>query len=104
MIDNGHKKRLCDDLPKGKYKYKLFFKTKFPQDKRLVFASWAAKYQDKLEVGGVTEQWLNGKLHWTQSPFMYVEDEKTLSMVGMFISGYVQKVEDFIPRNTISTA
>ena len=104
MIDNGHKKRLCDDLPKGKYKYKLFFKTKFPQDKRLVFASWAAKYQDKLEVGGVTERWLNGKLPWTQSPFMYVEDEKTLSMVGMFISGYVQKVEDFIPRNTISTA
>jgi hypothetical protein len=69
-----------------------------------VFASWAAKYQDKLEVSGVSELWLNGKLPYTQSPFMYVKDEKTLSMVGMFVSGYVQKVEDFIPRNTISTA
>lgn len=104
MMDNGHKKRLCDALPKGKYKYKLFFKAKFPEDKRLAFASWASNYQDKLEVSGVSERWLRGSVMWTQSPFMYVEDDKTLSMVGMFLSGYVQKVENFIPRNTISTA
>lgn len=104
MIDNGHKVRLCDALPKGKYRYKLFFKTKFPEDKRSAFASWASKYQDKLEINGVSERWLQGIISWTQNPFMYIEDEKTLSMVGMFLSGYVQKVENFIPRNTISTA
>jgi hypothetical protein len=31
---------------------------------------------------------------------MYVEDDKMLSMAGMYLSGYVKKVEEFILRET----
>jgi hypothetical protein len=35
---------------------------------------------------------------------MYVEDEKMLSMTGMYLSGYVKKVEEFILRENALTA
>jgi hypothetical protein len=32
---------------------------------------------------------------------MYVDDDKMLSMTGMYLSGYVKKVEEFIPRDSV---
>jgi hypothetical protein len=32
---------------------------------------------------------------------MYVEDAKMLSMVGMHLSGYIKKVEEFILREDV---
>ena len=33
LLSNGHKKILCDTYPKDMYKYRVFFKSNFPQDK-----------------------------------------------------------------------
>ncbi len=104
LLENGHKKRLCDKLPKGKYNYKVFFKIKLPEDKRMAFSVWAENYSEKIEIAGLSDLWLKGIKKYKQDPFMYVEDEKTLSMVGMFLSGYIKKVEHFIPRNSVLTA
>lgn len=104
LMSNGHKKRLCDALPKGKYAYKVFFKTKFPEERRKSFANWSLNYEDKIEINGQSKQWVIGEKKYIQDPFMYIEDEKTLSIVGMFLSGYVKKVEHFIPRDSVLTA
>jgi hypothetical protein len=100
LLNNGHKKILRDVLPKEKYKYRIYFKTKFPADKRLLFITWADKYGDKLDISETSRRWLLTNRHWTQDPFMYVEDDKMLSMAGMYLSGYVKKVEEFILRET----
>ena len=98
LLSNGHKKILRDSFPKEKYRYRIFFKTKFPADKRFLFVDWADKYGDKIDISGTSRLWLTGKRHYSQDPFMYVEDDKMLSMVGMYLSGYVKKVEEFILR------
>ena len=100
LLSNGHKKILRDVLPKEKYKYRVYFKSKFPASNRSAFVTWADKYGDKLEISETSRRWLLGSKHYAQDPFMYVEDEKMLSMAGMYLSGYVKKVEEFILRET----
>jgi len=104
LLSNGHKKILRDELPKEKYKYRIYFKSKFPADKRESFVSWADKYGDKLDISGTSRRWLLGQRHYAQDPFMYVDDDKMLSMAGMYLSGYVKKVEEFILRENVLTA
>jgi hypothetical protein len=100
MLSNGHKKILRDVLPKEKYKYRIYFKSKFPADRRLSFITWADKYSDRLEISDNSRRWLLSNRHYAQDPFMYVEDDKMLSMTGMYLSGYVKKIEEFILRDT----
>jgi hypothetical protein len=100
MLSNGHKKILRDVFPKEKYKYRIYFKSKFPADKRAMFVTWADKYGDKLDISETSRRWLVSSRHYAQDPFMYVEDDKMLSMVGMYLSGYIKKVEEFILRET----
>ena len=104
LLSNGHKKILRDVLPKEKYKYRIYFKSKFPADKRLSFITWADKYGDKLDISDTSRRWLLSSRQWAQDPFMYVEDDKMLSMAGIYLSGYVKKVEEFILRENALTA
>lgn len=101
LLSNGHKKILCDALPYEKYKYRVYFKSKFPATNRSAFVTWADKYGDKLLVSGTSRRWLVSERHYAQDPFMYIDDDKMLSMTGMYLSGYVKKVEEFIPRDSV---
>lgn len=104
LLSNGHKKILCDVLPHEKYKYRIYFKSKFPAPNRSAFATWADKYGDKLLVSETSKRWLQGNKHWAQDPFMYVDNDKMLSMTGIYLSGYVKKVEEFILRENALVA
>ena len=104
LLSNGHKKILCDTYPKDMYKYRVFFKSNFPQDKRLVFLSWANKYGNKLLISETSVRWLMSKRLYVNNPFMYVTDDKMLSMVGLYLSGYVKKIEEFILRENVLMA
>jgi hypothetical protein len=104
LLSNGHKKILCDALPKDMYKYRVFFKSRFPADKRSAFAIWASKYGDSLLISDTSLRWLNSQRHYAQDPFMYVIDDKMLSMVGLYLSGYVKKTEEFILRENALVA
>jgi hypothetical protein len=104
MLSNGHKKILRDELPKAKYKYRVFFKNSFSEDKRAAFLIWANKYDGKIDVSESSYDWLKGTKRYVQDPFMYVEDDKMLSMAGLYLSGYVRKVEEFILRENVLVA
>lgn len=104
LMENGHKKILCNKLPKEDYRYRVYFKTKFPEERRNAFATWSENYKDKLEISPTSKYWMSGERLYTQDPFMYVKDDKTLSLVGMYISGYVKKIEEFILRENIVVA
>lgn len=104
LLSNGHKKILCDKLPKDGYRYRIYFKYKFPPEKRKNFLDWSKKFTDKISISSSSMDWLDSNRFWAQDPFMYVQDEKTLSMVGLQLAGYVKKVEEFISRDTVLTA
>lgn len=95
---NGPKKVLCDKLPKNNFKYRIYFRSNWSLDKRKSFMSWADKSEDKIIISTTSKKWMAGERSWAQNPFAYVKDDKTLSMVGLQITGHVKKVEEFIER------
>lgn len=104
LLSNGHKKILCDAYPKDMYKYRIFFKSKFPLDKKLAFVTWADKCGNSMLISETSRRWLIGDRYYAQDPFMYVIDDKMLSMVGLYLSGYVKKTEEFILRENALVA
>ena len=102
LMSNSSKKVICDDFPKGKYRYKIYIKTKMNVNTRERFQSWMANYGDKFDVATSTSKWLSGNKHWIQDPFFYIEDQHMLSMVGMYLGDNLKRVEEFIPRNKIN--
>ena len=104
LLSNGHKKILCDTYPKDMYKYRVFFKNKFSPDKRSAFLIWANNYGNKLLISETSRRWLMSQRYYAQDPFMYVIDDKMMSMVGLYLSGYVKKTEEFILRENVLVA
>ena len=103
MLDNGHKKILRDVLPYREYQYKIYFKHLWPADERLSFFKWTQNYPDNIIVNYSSKRWLMGGSNWAYNPFMYVKDAKTMTMVGLKISGYVRQVDEFVLRDGINT-
>lgn len=101
LLSNGHKKILCDTIPKDLYKYRIYFNSRFPEDKRWQFYKWCQHFDQKVCISTTSKAWLTGQRKWAQDPFMYVQDDKMLSMVGLQITGYVKRVEEFIERNSV---
>jgi hypothetical protein len=104
LLSNGHKKILCDTYPKEMYRYRVFFKSKFSPDKRSAFLTWADKYGNSIVISETSRRWLMSQRHYAQDPFMYVIDDKMLSMIGLYLSGYVKKTEEFILRENALVA
>ena len=105
MLDNGHKKILRDVLPKGGFRYRVYFKYLWHEDSRKEFLKWADKFPDKISIEDSSRKWMNNNNDWwAYNPFMYVKDDKMLSMIGLMISGNVKKVEEFILRENLVAA
>lgn len=104
MMSNSSKKVVCNKLPYEQYRYKVYLKSSMPMDSRNQFLSWVLKYPDTTRVSDTSQYWLNSRKFWMQSPFMYVEDDKTLAMIGLFLGHNIKKVEEFILRSSISSA
>ena len=104
MLSNGHKKILRDTLPKDGYQYKIYLKPNWDVGKRTAFLNWADKFSETIIIADGTREWFKNTKRWVYNPFLYVKDEKTLTMVGLFASGHVKKVEEFILRENLAMA
>lgn len=100
MIQNSHKKVLCNHLPYEKFKYRLYFRADCDSNVKRNFASWVTNYMDKVKITNNTFKWFSSG--WRQGPYIYVMDQATLSMMGLFLGNNIQKVEEFIPRSSIN--
>jgi hypothetical protein len=97
VMNNSHKKILCKtELPKGKYKYRIYINTKLPRESRKLFLESCKRLGMQVEFSRNTTRWLAGTVRYMNDPFMYVYDEKILTMVGLYLSGHVKKVEEFV--------
>lgn len=101
MVDNNAKKILCNHIPFNQFNYRVFIKTGTPLDVREKFESWISKYTT-IKAPKHVISWLSSGARWGTMPFVYVQDSSTLSMIGLFLGGYVLRVEQFIPRSSIN--
>lgn len=102
MMSNSHKKVMCNHYPHEKYHYRVYFKPGCDSDVKRRFESWIENYKDNILVAKGTKIWFYSG--WRQGPFIYVTDQPTLTMVGLFMGNNIQKVEEFILRSNINTS
>jgi hypothetical protein len=102
LLDNK-KFVVVDQLPHGKYTSKVILKI-MPLNQRERLVSLLKKYDiDKFRISKSTERYLLGGTHWMQDPFIYIEDEKMLTMLALAASGYIRKTEKFVVKSSINT-
>ena len=103
LIDNKHKKIICNHLPYETYQYRVNLKSTMPNNIKEQFYRWILNYNGKIRAPMGTANWLNGKKHWVVNPTLYVKDGPTLSMVGLFLGERISSIQEFVPRSMINT-
>ena len=103
ILQNGHRKRVCNAYPRERYRYKVFLKSNANTNFGPQFLDWAARYGDAILVSSSTTSWLQGGTRWTQAPFMYVYDGPMLTMVSLYLGNNIRVIEEFILRDSINT-
>lgn len=99
------RKVVCNLLPHEKYQYRVKIKSSMNIDSRANFASWIKNYGDKINTAQHTNKWFkNGASGYGWSPFLYVEDASTLSMIGLYLGNNVNSIEEFVPRSSINSS
>lgn len=102
--NNSNKKILCNKLPYDLYPYKVYLKRSADSNSRESFGKWIKNYNEKIKTSPQTIKWINNNHGCWGSVYVYVKDQPTLSMVGLFLGNNVSKVEEFIPRSMINTS
>lgn len=102
LLSSDSKKILVDALPHDIYQYRIYVKNTMHHEKRLNFKSWFEKYPEgTIRSTRCTNLWLTGKSPYFREPFLYVKNKPTLSMIGLYISGDIKKIEEFVLRDTL---
>ena len=91
---------LCDELPYGKFQYRLYIRYQLPPNTRLTFLEWLNNYGDNVKISSGTERWLQSGNPYFQDPFVYIADQNLLLMIRLFLGNYARKTEEFVLRNT----
>lgn len=102
LLANSNKKIICNLLPYNRYQFKVFIKSKIPENIKEDFLNWSKKYDGSIRMTDSTESWFLNYHRWAQAPFIYVEDSKTLTMVSLFLGGNIKKIEEHIVREGIN--
>jgi hypothetical protein len=101
LTSNTGKKILCNDFPHGKFQYRIYLDTNMPESLRVKFIDWLRNYPGKVKTSDGSVGWMLGHNPYFQDPFVYVKDEKTLFMTGLFLGNYAKKTQEFVLRNTV---
>ena len=96
IMSNNAKQVLCNKFPHQRYRYKVYLKHITSFNSRESFATWVKHYNEKIKVTDRTERWFHGR--YTQSPYIYVDDQKMLALVGMFLGNNIKKIEEYVVR------
>ena len=57
---------------------------------------WLKNYKDTIKPSKGTIKWMQEDRSWLQDPFVYVDNPKQLTMVGMFLGNNLKKVQEFV--------
>lgn len=103
LLGQTRRKIVCNELPHGKYRYRVKLKSTMDVNARQSFITWIKQYGDKVSISTHTEMWFgcsNSGYGW--NPFLLVEDSAMLTMASLFLGGNARFVEEFVPRSSIN--
>jgi hypothetical protein len=103
LLDSAKNKILCDEYPWGGYRYKVVMRESMPGESRMSFIGWLQNYRGRIRISGATLAYMLGSKRWMQDPFIYVKDDATLSMVGLYLGNYCKKTHEYILKSSINT-
>jgi len=103
LFDNK-RKILCTKLPRGKYNFKITLKNNiaWPVEEKIKFREWLlSSYKEKIHISESSDRWLENRYKYVQEPFFYVKDQGTYSMISLYISEKIKKVEQYILKDKV---
>lgn len=92
---------IVEFLPHKKYKYKVILKYSTPARIKESLIKWIDNNLSTVKVANSTVQFLKS-MSYTQSPFIYIEDSKTLMLFQLIAGDQIKKTEKFILRSDIN--
>lgn len=103
LLESKSVKVIVDQFPYEKYQYKIVLKSTMKSDQRLKFNGWVDRYSDKgvYISSRATQDWLKDRKQWAQNPFIYVEDDKTRTLVELYLGSNKSSTEEFVLRSAI---
>jgi len=101
--NNSSKKILTDALPYGKYKYKIYMKYNMAQDKRVLVNKITTVHGKNIKLSKQTSEWLKFSQRWCWSPYMYVTDSSSLTMLTLMLGDNIKKIEEYVLRDELVT-
>lgn len=102
LMNSDRKKILCDALPWGSFKYKVFLKERMKSDPREAFLHWANRYsEEEISISFSTKRWLNSEVFYKQDPFFYIKDDSMLTMIRLFLGDNIRVIHEYVTRDTV---
>ena len=105
FLRSNTRKIICNELPKGRYRYKVHLaQRQIPTNIRVGFLNWASKYGDeRLHLPYTTKKNLGEEgSGYFYGQYFYTSDDKILNMSLMFFSDYIQKTEHYVLKTELS--
>jgi hypothetical protein len=102
FLTSNKRKVIVDELPYGKFKHRIVFKSNWSTAKSTNFLDWMKKYpEESYKISPSTLRYLIGRSHYCMDPFMYIEEPKMLTMLQLFAGDNIKYAEEFVPRSTL---
>ena len=102
FLTSNNRKVIVDELPYGKFKHRVVFRSTWKGSKSSGFVDWMKKYpEDSYKISPSTLRFLNGRSHYCMDPFMYITEPKMLTMLQLFAGDNIRYAEEFVPRSTL---
>ena len=104
LVNHGRKFVIKNQLFKRKYRFKVTFKPTASDNERLSVKNWMQNNAKTCEANHSVDLWLNaGKRWWNPSYYLYVIDDKTLSMLVLSAGNAIKLIEEVKLRTEINT-
>lgn len=107
ILTNGRHKTICEQYPHKKYQFKVTFNDKFQRIDKKEFLQWLEKNdKENFKFTKTTMLFLEekSKYNYVYNPTAYVLNEKLLSYLSLYLSSYIQKIEEFVLRESINSS
>lgn len=103
LTNQTRRKVLCKRLPKQLYQFKFHIFPHMGPEAKLSFWEWTTKYdQTKICLTKGTRNWLTKHGYWS-SCYGYAADEKTMSMICLYLGSNIRYIEEYVPRDSINS-
>ena len=101
LINGNSYKVTCDSLPRGEYKYRIFFKHMKVESRDRFYKWLQTQSKDQYHLGGMSALWMQNHYRFKQDPFMYVKDSSLVTMITLFLGEDIKKTQEFVIRNKV---